>query len=59
MVVRLSVFASLLMCLVVSSTVTSAPSIREIEVNGMRLSYVDEGSGAVSPPLRAQNSAAM
>jgi pimeloyl-ACP methyl ester carboxylesterase len=45
MVVRLSVFASLLMCLVVSSTVTSAPSIREIEVNGMRLSYVDEGSG--------------
>src|SRR5262245_6411945 len=42
--VRSSVLASLLLCLV-PSIATSAPLTKEIEVNGVRLSYVEEGSG--------------
>jgi hypothetical protein len=42
--VRSSVLASLLLCLV-PSIATSAPLTKEIEVNGARLSYVEEGSG--------------
>jgi hypothetical protein len=42
--VRSSVLASLLLCLV-PSIVTSAPLTKVIEVNGVRLSYVEEGSG--------------
>jgi pimeloyl-ACP methyl ester carboxylesterase len=42
--VRLSVLASLVLSLVFSIA-TSAPLTKEIAVNGVRLSYVDEGSG--------------
>jgi pimeloyl-ACP methyl ester carboxylesterase len=42
--VRLSVLASLVLSLVLSIA-TSAPLTKEIAVNGVRLSYVDEGSG--------------
>jgi hypothetical protein len=42
--VRSSVLASLLLCLV-PSIVTSAPLTKVIEANGVRLSYVEEGSG--------------
>jgi pimeloyl-ACP methyl ester carboxylesterase len=42
--VRSSVLASLLLCLI-PSIATSAPLTKEIEVNGVRLSYVEEGSG--------------
>ena len=43
--VRLSVLASLLLSLVIPSSATSAPLAKEIEVNGVRLSYVEEGAG--------------
>ena len=43
--VRCSVLASLLLCLVVPSSATSAPLMKEIEVNGVRLSYVEQGAG--------------
>jgi pimeloyl-ACP methyl ester carboxylesterase len=42
--VRLSALASLVLSLVLSIA-TSAPLTKEIAVNGVRLSYVDEGSG--------------
>jgi pimeloyl-ACP methyl ester carboxylesterase len=42
--VRSSVLASLLLCLV-PSIAMSAPLTKETEVNGARLSYVEEGSG--------------
>jgi pimeloyl-ACP methyl ester carboxylesterase len=42
---RLSVLASLLLSLVVPSSATSASLVKEVEVNGVRLSYVDEGAG--------------
>jgi pimeloyl-ACP methyl ester carboxylesterase len=41
--VRLPALASLLMCLAVSST--SAPLAKDIDVNGVRLTYVEQGSG--------------
>jgi pimeloyl-ACP methyl ester carboxylesterase len=43
--VRMSVIASVLLCLVVPSNVTSAPLVKDVDVNGLRLSYVDQGSG--------------
>jgi len=43
--VRLPALASLLLSLVVSSSVTSAPLAKDIDVNGVRLSYVEQGSG--------------
>jgi pimeloyl-ACP methyl ester carboxylesterase len=43
--VRVRVLASLLLCLVVPSSATSAPLAQEVEVNGVRLSYVEQGSG--------------
>jgi pimeloyl-ACP methyl ester carboxylesterase len=43
--VRLSVLASLLLSLVILSSTTSAPLAKDIEVNGVRLSYVEQGSG--------------
>src|SRR5262245_30364652 len=42
--VRSSVLASLLLCLV-PSIAMSAPLIKEVEINGARLPYVEEGSG--------------
>jgi hypothetical protein len=42
---RLSVIASLLLGLVIPSSATSAPLAKEIEVNGVRLPYVEEGAG--------------
>ena len=42
--IRWPVLASLLLCLV-SPVATSAPLTKEIEVNGVRLSYIEEGSG--------------
>lgn len=43
--VRLSVLASLLLCLVIPSSATSAPLAKEVEINGVRLPYVEQGSG--------------
>jgi hypothetical protein len=43
--VRLPVLASLLLSLVVPSSATSAPLAKEAEVNGVRLSYIEQGSG--------------
>ena len=43
--VPLSTLASLLMSFVVSSSATSVPLAKEIDVNGVRLPYVDQGSG--------------
>jgi pimeloyl-ACP methyl ester carboxylesterase len=43
--VRLSVLASLLLSLVVPTSATSAPLAKEIEVNDVRLSYVEQGAG--------------
>jgi pimeloyl-ACP methyl ester carboxylesterase len=42
---RLSVIAFLLLSLVIPSSATSAPLAKEIEVNGVRLPYVEEGAG--------------
>jgi pimeloyl-ACP methyl ester carboxylesterase len=42
--VRWSVLASLLLCLV-PSIATSVPLTKEMEVNGVRLQYVDQGTG--------------
>jgi pimeloyl-ACP methyl ester carboxylesterase len=36
---------SLLLCLLVPSAAISGPPIKEVEVNGVRLSYVEQGSG--------------
>ncbi|KRR09853.1 alpha/beta fold hydrolase [Bradyrhizobium valentinum] len=43
--VRLSVLASLLLSLVIPSSATSAPLAKEVEINGVRLPYVEQGSG--------------
>jgi pimeloyl-ACP methyl ester carboxylesterase len=43
--VRLSLLAPLLLSLVVPSSVTSAQSTQEVEANGVRLPYVEQGSG--------------
>jgi alpha/beta hydrolase fold len=43
--VRPSVFASLLFSLLVPSSATSDPLSKNVEVNGIRLSYVEQGSG--------------
>jgi pimeloyl-ACP methyl ester carboxylesterase len=43
--VRMSVIASVLLCLAVPSNATCAPLVKEGDVNGLRLSYVDQGSG--------------
>ena len=43
--VRLSVLASLLLSLVIPSSATSAPLAMEAEINGVRLPYVEQGSG--------------
>ena len=43
--VRLPVLASLLLGLVIPSNATSAPLAKEVEVDGVRLSYVEQGSG--------------
>jgi pimeloyl-ACP methyl ester carboxylesterase len=40
-----SVLASLLLCLVIPSSATSSPLAKEVEVNGVPLQYVDQGSG--------------
>jgi hypothetical protein len=48
---RLSVLASLLLSLVIPSNATSAPLAKEVEVNGVRLPYVEQGSG--EPVVRA------
>lgn len=42
---RSAVLASLLLCLLVPSTAMCGPSAKEVEVNGVRLSYVEQGSG--------------
>jgi pimeloyl-ACP methyl ester carboxylesterase len=43
--VRLSAFAVLLLCLVVPSTMTWAQVAKEVEINGFRAQYVEQGSG--------------
>jgi pimeloyl-ACP methyl ester carboxylesterase len=43
--VRASVLASLLLSLILPSTASGAPVTKEIEVNGVRLSVVEDGSG--------------
>ena len=40
-----AVFTSLLLCFLFSSAATSGPLTKDIEVNGVRLAYVEEGSG--------------
>jgi pimeloyl-ACP methyl ester carboxylesterase len=42
---RLSALAPLLLCLVVPSPGISGTSAKEVEVNGVRLQYLDQGSG--------------
>jgi pimeloyl-ACP methyl ester carboxylesterase len=42
---RLNAIAPLLLCLLIPSTAMSAPAVKEVEVNGVRLSYVEDGSG--------------
>ena len=44
--VRLSVLASLLLSLVIPCNATSAPLAKEVEVNGVRIQYLEDGSGA-------------
>jgi pimeloyl-ACP methyl ester carboxylesterase len=43
--VRLSAFAVLLLCLVVPTTMTCAQVAKEVEINGFRAQYVEQGSG--------------
>jgi pimeloyl-ACP methyl ester carboxylesterase len=43
--IRLAALAPLLLCLVIPSTAMSGPSAKEVEVNGVRLEYVEQGSG--------------
>ena len=43
--VRLSVLASLLLSLVIPCNATSAPLAKEAEVNGVRIQYLEDGSG--------------
>jgi pimeloyl-ACP methyl ester carboxylesterase len=42
---RLNAIAPLLLCLLIPSTAMSAPAVKQVEVNGVRLSYVEQGSG--------------
>jgi pimeloyl-ACP methyl ester carboxylesterase len=42
---RSAALASLLLCLLVPSTAMCGPPAKEVEVNGVRLSYVEQGSG--------------
>ena len=42
---RFAALASLLLCLLVPSSAMCGPSAKEVEVNGVRLSYVEQGSG--------------
>ena len=42
---RFAALASLLLCLLVPSTAMCGPSAKEIEVNGVRLAFVEQGSG--------------
>ena len=42
---RLNVIAPLLLCLLIPSTAMSAPAVKEVEVNGVRVSYVEQGAG--------------
>ena len=42
---RLSVLASLLLSLLIPTTAMSAPAVKAVEVNGVRLPYVEQGSG--------------
>ena len=42
---RLNAIAPLLLCLLIPSTATSAPAVKEVEVNGVRLSYAEQGAG--------------
>jgi pimeloyl-ACP methyl ester carboxylesterase len=43
--VRLSAFIALLLCLVVPTTTPWAQAAKEVEINGVRLQYVEHGSG--------------
>jgi pimeloyl-ACP methyl ester carboxylesterase len=43
--VRLAVLASLLLSLVIPCNATSAPLAKEAEVNGVRIQYLEDGSG--------------
>jgi pimeloyl-ACP methyl ester carboxylesterase len=43
--VRLSAFIALLLCLVVPTTTPWAQAAKEVEINGVRLQYVEQGSG--------------
>jgi hypothetical protein len=42
---RLTAIVSLLLCLLIPSTAMSGPAVKEVEVNGVRLQYWDQGSG--------------
>ena len=42
---RFSAFVPLLLCLLVPNSATSAQTVKKAEVNGVRLSYVEQGSG--------------
>ena len=46
--VRLSVLASLLLSLVIPCNATCAPLAKEVEVNGARIQYLEDGSGGPS-----------
>ena len=43
--VHLSAFALLLLCLVVPTTMSWAQVTKEVEINGFRAKYVEQGSG--------------
>jgi pimeloyl-ACP methyl ester carboxylesterase len=43
--VRLSAFIPLLLCLVVPTTTPWAQAAKEVEINGVRLQYLEQGSG--------------
>jgi pimeloyl-ACP methyl ester carboxylesterase len=43
--VRLSAFALLLLCVVVPTSTPQAQAAKEVEINGVRLQYVEQGSG--------------
>lgn len=43
--VRLSAFGLLLLCIVVPTTMTWAQTAKEVEINGARLHYLEQGSG--------------
>jgi pimeloyl-ACP methyl ester carboxylesterase len=42
---RLIAIVPLLLCLLIPSTAMSGPAVKEVEVNGVRLQYWDQGSG--------------